>query len=284
MEISQALEKKADVEIERIREHYDNQLKELGGDLNGSLKKLKETELALMKVEEEDRDILRARLERLKKGLVKMGDDSSRTRILKEQEFTIKDAIHKYSLNVENKLINTTVIYYPVFIFNLFLKGSSSGRFVELSYDPLKKELSKISCESCKKQLSCDSSQVENARLNLCSSGHISCDECLVKCGECSNSFCRKCLNRSCSSCGKMLCKDCSIMCMGCGKVSCGNHMRKDCVSGEDRCTQCLRACLRCHGLASSKFFGEALDGSKVCQRCLGSERRGKVLDRVFGE
>ena len=72
-------------------------------------------------------------------------------------------------------------------------------------------------------------------------------------------------------------------MCLACGAVVCATHLRKDGVSGEERCVSCLRACLRCHGMSEEKYFGVALDGSKVCSKCLGAEKSGKVLDRVFG-
>jgi hypothetical protein len=197
--------------------------------------------------------------------LVKMGDDEARSRILKEQEFTINDAMHKHSLNVDNKLVNTTVIYYPVFNFKLYLQGQkNSGRFVEMSYDPLTKRVSGFNCDACGEGI---------RDLNLCSSGHVVCEKCLVRCGECGEQFCEKCLTRSCSSCGRGLCKNCAVMCLGCGK---------HCVSGDDRCVQCLRACLRCHGMAQEKYFGEAEDGSKVCQKCLGAERRGEVMGKIF--
>ena len=140
-------------------------------------------------------------------------------------------------------------------------------------YDPLTKSLNQVDCEGCGTRLNV---------LNLCSGGHICCGNCLRKCGECCEQFCVKCLTRSCSCCGKALCKNCSRMCLGCGKNVCENHMRVDCVSGEDRCVNCLRACMRCHGLSSPKFFGEAMDGSKVCQKCLGAERRGKVVESIF--
>ena len=92
-----------------------------------------------------------------------------------------------------------------------------------------------------------------------------------------------KCLKRSCSSCGRKLCKNCVRVCLKCGKSSCSTHMRTDSVSGEERCVSCLRACLRCHGMCEERFFGVALDGSKVCLKCLGIERRDGVLGRVFG-
>jgi len=262
-----------EVEVGRIRGHYENLLKELGGDLSGQIGKIKEVELELRVAEGDEKDVLRERLNRLRKGLLKMGDEESRDRVLKEQEFTTNDAVHKHSLNVDNKLVNTTVIYYPVFNFNLFLKNDGAGRYVDMSYDPLTRSLNEVCCESCGKAIS---------RLNLCSVGHISCDGCLEKCGECSRSFCGKCLRRNCCVCGKSLCKNCSTVCLGCGKHVCKNHLRTDCVSGEDRCVRCFRACLRCHGMSQEKYFGEALDGSKVCQKCLGAEKRGEVMGKIF--
>jgi hypothetical protein len=272
-QIKKVLESKIENEIKRIRTHYENILGELGGDLSGTIKKIQENELSLRTADETETATLKTRLDRLRKSLLKMGNDDSRDRILKEQEFTIKDAMHKYSLNIDNKLINTTLIYYPIFHFNLFLKGDSSSRFVEMNYNPLTKTLNELNCESCNNKLT---------KINLCSAGHINCESCLEKCGECSKTFCKKCLKKICSVCGKSLCRNCSTLCLGCGKHICKNHLRKDCVSGEEKCTNCLRACLRCHGLSHPKHFGEAIDGSKICKKCLGSEKRKGVMDKIF--
>jgi hypothetical protein len=273
--IGKILGKKADEEVKRIEEHYERQLGEIGGDLNGKLKKVRDAEMALRLSEEKDREGLRKRLDRLQRGLVKAGNDEVRARILKERAFTIKDAMHKFSLNVDNRLVNTTVIYYSVFAFDLYLSGvGNSNRLLEMSYDPLTRSLSKLVCEGCGKDVEI---------LNLCAGGHISCGKCLDVCGgDCGRRFCVKCLKRSCNSCGRRLCKDCAVVCRGCGGYVCKSHMRTDCVSGDDRCVLCLRACLRCHGMAQERFFGKSVDGSKVCQKCLGEEKRGEVLDRVF--
>ncbi|MCK4996893.1 hypothetical protein KAS08_01190 [Candidatus Pacearchaeota archaeon] len=272
-EIGENLEKKAEEEIARINIHYDKLIRELGTDLATQLEKVKKTELSLRTAPQEEIENLRTKLDRLKKSLIKIGDDDARVRVLKEKEFTIKDAIHKHSLSVDNKLANTTIIYYPVFSFNLFLKGDSSGRFIEMNYDPLTKTLNKLNCESCGKEIS---------KINLCSAGHISCDDCLSTCNDCGKTFCKNCLKRSCSICGKSLCKSCFIVCHGCGKSICKEHLRKDCVTGDERCRNCLRACLRCHGMTQEKYFGIAIDGSKVCQKCLGEEKRKDAMDRIF--
>ena len=270
LEIGELLKKKVDNEIGRIKEHYNSRFHELGGDLNQTLDKIKELELKLKVSEDDETDSIKIKIDKLKKSLLKIGDDEAITKITKEQDFTIKDAIHKHSLNIDNKLINTTLVYYPVFSFNLFLKGeNNSGRFVDMTYNPLTKEINKVLCESC---------GLEIKELNLCSGGHISCNKCLKKCGDCHNLFCTKCLKKVCSICGRALCKNCMRTCLSCRKYICKSHLRKDCVNGEEKCTNCLRACLRCHGLANPRYFGESIDGSKVCQKCLGEEKRKMIM------
>jgi hypothetical protein len=272
-EIGNDLGERLEKEIKRISFHYDNLLGELGGDINSQLKKIRETELQLRTAEGDEAESLRSRLDKLRKGLLKVGDDEAKDRILKEQEFTIRDAQQKHSLNIDNKLMNTTVIYYPVYSCDLFLKGDRSGRHVEVVYDPLTREISKIFCDSCSKEIS---------GLNLCSSGHIACDKCLGRCGECGTQICNKCLNRRCNVCGKILCKSCTRVCMGCGKHVCKTHLRRDAVTGDERCVNCLRACFRCHNLSDPRYFGVSSDGSKICQRCLGEERRNGAMRILF--
>jgi hypothetical protein len=272
-DVKENLEKNIEIEIERISEHYNSLIKELGLDLNDQLQKISETENKLKFSKEDDSDNLEKRLVKLKQNLMKLGTDDAKSRILKEKEFTIKDAYQKHSLNVENKLLNTTLIYYPIFKFDLVLEDGDSKKRVEMTYNPLVKKLSKLHCETCGEELS---------KINLCSSGHLTCDKCISRCSECGKIFCEKCLKRTCSICGKPLCKDCAVMCHRCGKHTCKDHMRTDCVTGEERCTSCLRACMRCHGMTEEEYFGIALDGSKVCQKCLAKEKQNKFLKKIF--
>lgn len=292
--IAGELKEKMDEEVGRIRDYYEVQLREFGGDLSDKLSRVKELELEIRGAGEEEKEVLLRRLEKLRSGLVKVGDDDAVERVEREREATIDDAKQKFSLGVDRKLVNTTVVYYPVFVFKIYLRegsltamGSTSSntnvpsedprragkRLIEICYDPLTGEMDGLDCESCGKSLD---------GVNVCANGHLSCSECMGVCGECGGKFCRKCLERSCSVCGRKLCKNCLRVCRGCGRYTCATHMRKDCVSGDERCTICLRACLRCNGVSQEKFFGEARDGSKVCGKCLGKERRSGIIDKVF--
>lgn len=267
-------------ETKRINEYYDVRLSELGGDLSKQLKKIKELELELRLSDDSKKNELKERIERLQKGLLKIADDDAKNRVLREKEFSVQNAKQKFSLNISNKLINTTAIYYPIYNFKLLLnlesnKGVSSttSRLVDITYNPLTKNFSELHCESC---------NVNIREILLCSSGHIVCNNCLQKCEECGKVYCKKCLTKSCSICAKKLCKNCFKICNKCNKYVCFNCLRKDCVTGEDFCLDCLRACSKCHGLTQEKFFGISDNGSKICQKCLASENRNKIIEQIF--
>jgi len=268
-ELSEAIGEKLDLEVRRVDEYYDRQMGELSNDLNRQLEKIRALELEMRLSEGEKKEDLKRRVDKLREGLLKMAGDDVKEKIDHEQEFTLKDTEQKFSLDIRSKVLNVTVIYYPVFLFHLYLKNKDSKKYLELAYDPLTHDFLNLRCSSCGEKID---------ELLLCSGGHIVCDDCLGRCSECGGQFCKKCVSRSCSSCGKGLCKNCLKICFGCSKPVCLTHMREDCVSGDDRCVLCMRACSRCHGVAQDKNFGEAIDGSKICLKCLGVERRKNIL------
>ncbi len=272
-ECSSYLSDELDKEIDRIKAHYNTQLSELGGNLNKQLERIGELELDMRVSEGEKKKELKGRIDRLRKGLLKMGDDDAKEKVMREQNFSVNNAKQKYSLNVNNKLLNTTVIYYPVYSFNLWLTADGSKRVVEVFYDPLTKTFSDLHCENCNKLV---------RDVLLCTSGHIVCSDCLDHCSDCGKVYCEKCLKRTCTVCGRKLCKNCAKVCPSCGQNVCKDHFRMDCVSGEYLCLNCLRACSRCHGVTQEKYFGVSIEGSKICKKCLGEENRNKVLKRIF--
>jgi hypothetical protein len=273
-EISRILEANLESETKDIEEHYEHLLNELGGDLTSQLTKINSLDLEIRVTEDEgEKAELKSKIERLRKGLIKKGDDEAKSRVMKEKAFSINNAKQKNSLNISNKILNTTLIYYPIFQFKLYIKGDTSKRFIEVNYNPLTKEMDKLKCETCDMIL---------PEIQLDEAGHLTCSNCIGHCSECGKVYCDRCLNKSCHVCGRPLCKTCSQVCFGCGKYTCGTHMRSDCVTGEERCTMCLRACLRCHGVTEEKYFKEALDGSKVCQKCIAEEKRNKVMKNLF--
>lgn len=272
-ELSNYLLKELDKEIDRIKEYYNTQLGEYGGELNKYIDKIKELELKIRTSEGEKKNELLGKISRLKEGLVKLSNGDSKEKVLKEMNFSIKDAQQKFSLNLNNKLLNTTIIYYPVFVFDLSLDNDDIKKTIEVSFDPLTKEFSGLSCENCHNKLK---------EVILCSNGHLTCDNCLKKCGGCNKTFCGKCNLRKCEICGKSLCIDCVVKCKKCGSYVCKDHLRMDSLSGEEFCINCLRACSRCHNLTQEKFFGVSKDNSKICQRCLVEEKRKSILRNVF--
>jgi len=174
----------------------------------------------------------------------------------KEMNFFLNDEINKHSLSINNKLINTTIIYYPLYEFNLFLKNSEVSKQITLTYNPLEKDITKLVCDSCKN---------ETKEISLCSSGHIVCSNCSLKCSECNKDFCKTCLQKSCELCGKKVCSKCTKRCSKCGKNVCKSHIQN--YMGKEVCVNCLRYCIKC------KTYNEKLVKcptcfKEICENC----------------
>ena len=260
-EIGEELDGKLLKEVERIKHHYVNQIREVdqereklekqisdleAGDTNGDLKNIP------------------VRINKLREQIDELKKSEKKEKLEKEMQFFIDDETHKHGLNIDNKLMNTTVIYYPVFDFSIFLKNNETGRQLDLVYEPLDKKITSVFCDSCKNKID---------EIILCSSGHIVCAGCSSKCGSCGKDTCRDCLVRSCGMCGVSLCKKCSSRCLKCGRYLCRNHVKKDPVTRGDFCSNCLKTCPFC-GKSNERVRACNLCGAGIsCENCAISNK-----------
>lgn len=256
-EVSNSLKKRLQKEIERISKHYDLQIKEIDEKTISYEKQIQELEAGNTNGDIKN---IPSRINKLKEQIEELRKGEQRGLLVKEREFFINDEKHKYSLSLDNKLINTTIIYYPVYKFSVFFKSNEGGREIDIDYNPVKKSITKIYCDLCKKEIN---------EIILCSSGHISCKECISKCSDCNKDYCVECLTKSCDFCGKKLCKRCIKKCVKCGKQFCSNHIRKSGLG--DVCINCMIACPSC-GQAVSKLNKCPSCFRQMCDNCARME------------
>lgn len=253
--VGKELEEKLDSEIKRVRGHYSIQLKELEDELNKNISQLKELELS----QEMPTEASNNKMKRLKDTIEKIQMSNKSEQLEKEMEFFINDETHKHSLNVDNKLISTSIIYYPDFILQLYVKNNDTGRQIEIPFKPISHEIGKIACESCNSEIT---------DIIVCSSGHLTCRRCLDACGDCLKSLCKKCSVKLCDHCGKKMCRKCNERCSGCSRHVCSSHRGKDSISNAVGCMNCLHSCNKC----SQKFFKTKLKKVgpyDVCEKCI---------------
>lgn len=257
-EISNQLQQKLSAEILRIKSHYQHQFLEIDTEL----KKNKE-QLAELEAGKTSGDIknIPARINKLKEQIEELEkkkrlEDSGDGPIAKEEKFFLTDEDHKHSLNLDNKLLNTTIIYSPLFHYSIMLKSEEAGRQIELIFDPLKKQANDFFCEACNKNLE---------EIYLCSSGHITCAKCQEKCRECGKDYCTLCLDKTCDYCGKKTCRKCSFRCAKCGKNYCKTHTKKT-LEGKQSCISCTKSCSSC-GQASD-YLRKCTCGASFCSKC----------------
>jgi hypothetical protein len=271
--ISEKLNESLICEINRIEKHYETQLKEYQDSIDRNNKRLIELESQLKDINDSpEKDIIQDKINKLNQLIEKADNNEEMKRIINEKNFVIRDEKIKSSLNVKNKLLNTTIIYYPLFCFNIILNGISGNGRLNISYDPLTEEISSLKCHSCE-------SVIKN--IYLCSNGHISCQDCIEKCNGCSKPFCKDCLTSVCSQCGMRVCKSCIVVCPICRKSYCKNHIVKDSITGEEACMNCLKICPECNSFTNINNFRE-FNGKRICQKCYSKEMRNKINKSLF--
>ncbi len=263
--VSQNLQEVVNKEIERVKQHYENHIKEFTGALEKAKKRLNDLEEKGSEVD---------KIAKVKQEILNLENNPELEKLKKEEEFCIRDEVQKHSLNVKTKLMNTTIVYYPIYSCQLFFKNDLTGRIVHFDFNPLENKASDFSCDSC------------NSKLNeiiLCSSGHLTCRNCGERCGSCNEIFCKTCLKKICASCGKKICDKCAARCAKCGKFKCKSHMKVMEFSGENICESCLKRCFSCGGLFDSEFLKiDSSTGRDICFKCSSKEVSRKTLDEIF--
>jgi len=260
-EVGEYLNETLNKEISRVKEHFEQQLSEISSKLNQNKKKIEELK---KEFEFSGDEALKIKIEKLETKCKELENSEEREKIRKEQEFFIQDEIQKHGLNVKNKLVNTSVIYYPVFKISFYLKSKNSVRIMELFHDPFKNKTSKIHCSSCNAELE---------ELILCSTGHLTCRDCGNRCDACGEVICKKCLVNICSECSKKTCDKCIAKCITCGKKKCKSHL-----IGEKICNKCVKTCFNCGGKFTPEFIISDSNGRDICRRCKAKDVKSEIL------
>lgn len=226
--LSETLNIKLDKEIQRVKQHYVNQIEEDKQNLLKSEKQLKDLENQIKDSNNKnlDKDFIQLRIKKLKETIASLNSEKHKEELKKEENFLINDENHRHGLSVDNRIMNTTIAYFPIFTYSAFLKSQSGTRAFNITFNPITKELSKLNCECCGEEIK---------EISLCSNGHLSCRTCLRGCSECGEDYCKKCLQNSCFSCSKQICKKCSKHCVSCGKTKCLSHM-----ATSSKCITCV--------------------------------------------
>jgi hypothetical protein len=262
-----------DKETKRIEEHFESQVGEILGEIEKSKNQIENFSRKLETVGFEEKDILEKKIINLKNLIEKLESSDDLVKAKKEEEFFLKDELRKHSLEIKNKLMNTTIIYYPVFVCDFFLKSGSGKRMVQIKFNPMENKFSKLNCNSCGLELS---------ELILCSSGHLTCRLCGDKCGCCGEVFCKSCFTKVCEKCEKKICGKCSLRCGRCGKFMCKSHGKM--IDGKNFvCKDCMVVCGSCGKLTDPNDIKRDNLGRKLCIKCYGEKVGKKTIEGIFG-
>ena len=256
---AQNLSDKLDRENNRIKKHYDKQRKEFEDSIQKIREQVKNLEVQLEKSKIEEREQIRLKIKRYRENISEMEKSNVLDNLNKEELFFMTDEKNKHSLKINNKLINTTIIYYPIYNFNLILKSKEAVKKIQIDYDPMKDSIIRgVNCESCKREI---------MEIFVCSNSHVSCANCAEECPICSAVLCLACNKKRCYQCNKKLCKKCYVTCFNCRKEVCRIHSDKNYANDKDYCVNCLERCDNCGKFADKKRI-KKLNNSDICEKC----------------
>ncbi|PIN93824.1 hypothetical protein COU54_01515 [Candidatus Pacearchaeota archaeon CG10_big_fil_rev_8_21_14_0_10_31_24] len=268
-ETSSVLKSKLEKEKARIQEYCSKQINEIEMVVKRQQDQITNLEKQLSQPDK-DEELIKLKIQKLQENISQIQNPERINKIKKEEEFFLNDEVHKHSLNINNKLMNTTIIYHPIFTFELYLKNKYTGRQISITYDPLEDSITNVNCESCKRAIT---------EILICSSGHISCSNCYELCKGCNEGMCINCKKKSCDSCGRALCKKCMIQCTSCRKLVCKNHIRQDYFSEKDHCMSCLKKCSSCHRYTTNSHTKITNSEEILCKNCYGQKSINEILE-----
>lgn len=212
-EIASELDSQIDDELKRINEHFEQQVKEI----DDKLRKLKER---LIK-KDPNSPIPEEEINSY---------ESKKKEFERERDFSIQNENKKYALKISTKLLNTTIIMYPLYDLEVFLKSQNKTKLIIIPFNPLNKELLFPNCERCLQQIK---------ELILCNGSHIVCRECATRCEDCNEISCEICLSKKCAQTDRKICRECGLTCYKCKSFKHKRFMNKDNLTNKPICKEC---------------------------------------------
>ncbi|MEK6800442.1 MAG: hypothetical protein AABY05_00765, partial [Nanoarchaeota archaeon] len=250
------VKKQLDLETQRIEDHY----RKLNEEKLNEIRK-NEAQIKILEKKNKTEDL--SKVEKIKENIEKIKTDflKDNEQFSKEKSALIKDEIQKHSLNINNSLMNTTIMSLPFYKFQIYLKSTKGNlRYLDLDYNLLDDKIS----------LKCEESKKEGEEFYLCAGGQLCLQESIKKCSNCDSFVCLSGEKIVSEISGREICKNCSLKCPECKKVVSINQSDEDSFRKNKVCFNCLKSCLSC-GKKTVKvnFKICALCKKEVCRNCL---------------
>jgi len=147
-----------------------------------------------------------------------------------ERQRRLKEIEEKNALNAYITLFNATLISQTKIRNKYNVKKGKTERDIYVVWNPVLKDVEPLICEIC---------GTETFDVDLCSSSHLGCIECVSLCSICGTRICKSCGTLSeCHVCGVFLCDRCKYVCENCGDILCKDHIESCTCKAEKRRNQ----------------------------------------------
>jgi hypothetical protein len=257
--LSRDLANSLSAESQRITAHYNQRMLEIDAEHGNLISQISHIKEELEKKPEEKKLIVR--LQKSQETLANLKADERKKDLQQESELALHEEKNKYKLNVNHSLINTSVIYYPVYKFVLTLVNERARCNVVIDFDPVQKHMPPFVCPGTKNKI---------YKIYLDDAGMACSKESLTECFESGNFYCSSSMKLICAHSGRGIHPSNAGICSVTKKTYGKSYLKKDSLTGRLIYHNLLKFCPSCHGQTLEKTFTSCPScGTKVCPRCL---------------
>lgn len=259
--ISLNLHERLQKEIQRIEGHHDAQVKEIESSYNGLLDQIARLKQTLEKKNGSEKEKIAKKMEKISEEIKVFDLEGRKASLAQERELLLKEEKNKHKLAVGHQLINTSVIYYPIFSLNAALESERARGSVIIEYDPVQKFMAPVICPATNKPL---------YKVYLDDAGLACSGESLMECFESGKHYCASTMTVTCAHSGRIIHPSNAGRCSATGKQFGKSYLKIDSLSGATVYQNLLKFCSSCGKYALEKRFVSCPScGARVCPNCL---------------
>lgn len=256
--VGEMLSKKLEKEIQRVEKHFEQQLKEIDKEKENLEKQIEKLRERLEKVGDEERAEINKKILKINGQISELERSDKKEKVEKEKKFFIEDEKHKHSLNISNDLINTTIIYYPIYYLSMKLEKEGVSGQAEVEFDPMQKYISPVKSKGSGEGI---------YKIHLCDGGEVCKPDETVECIESGKNFCKSLMNITCNHCGKPVHKNYAVKTRD-GKYYARRFVKTDCMTGIPEYIGNMKLCPSAGEYTSKENFKECPNcGTQVCPK-----------------
>ncbi|MCS7253192.1 MAG: hypothetical protein RMK18_07560 [Armatimonadota bacterium] len=193
-------------------------------------------------------------------------------KLIAERDERLREELQRYQPFVSAQVVGIAEVNIPAIEFRFTVSNDSLQLSFPTYCNLYDGTFMFVACANCGSQTS---------YVNLCTSGHIACNDCILSCSTCGTEYCKSCIRNFCELCNLPVCDECLLNCGLCHRNVCKIHNIECEFCRKKVCKICSIECHICgKGACFDHSISCAICSRGICNDCL--QRGIKEMQKCF--